>query len=121
MPTAISGDTGVDQLQAIALSAFFGGSNQSLATNGYQKFPNGLIIQWGIASTPNDAYTRVNFPISFGTQCYTALASPIYVGAIGGGSVLGSHVGSVDNSGFSIGVSENIATITQSYWIAIGR
>ena len=51
-------------------SANFTGTNQSLATNGYQKLPGGLIIQWGIVSTTQSEGSKtVTFPISFPTNC----------------------------------------------------
>lgn len=37
----------------------FTGSNQSLSTNGYQKLPGGLILQWG--SSPANQSTTFNF------------------------------------------------------------
>lgn len=36
----------------------------SLATNGWQKLPSGLIIQWGI-SQPTTTHIRVNYPVQF--------------------------------------------------------
>ena len=42
------------------------GSNQSIATNGYQKFPGGLIMQWGSAE---DTATTKSFPIAFPNAC----------------------------------------------------
>jgi hypothetical protein len=46
----------------------FTGSNQSLGTNGYQKLPGGLILQWcvGTASSSETSQT-VNLPITFPT------------------------------------------------------
>jgi len=49
-----------------------------LATNGYQKLPGGLIIQWGVSSTmtgsPN-ATTTVIFPQPFPNSCASVVAS----------------------------------------------
>jgi hypothetical protein len=46
----------------------FTGSNQSLTTDGYQKLPGGLIIQWGYV--PDTGTTMsVTFPIAFTTAC----------------------------------------------------
>ena len=44
-------------------------------TNGYRKWSDGFIEQWGIAtkSAVND-WDTVNFPISFTTACYTLVA-----------------------------------------------
>ena len=47
------------------LSDAFKGYNVSLAANGYQKLPSGLIIQWGTATTSASAGVAVNFPIQF--------------------------------------------------------
>ena len=46
-----------------------GGFANSLATNGYQKLPGGLIMQWGTVTASNDA-TTVTFPTPFPTQCF---------------------------------------------------
>lgn len=46
-------------------TANFTGTNVSLAANGYQKLPSGLIMQWGIG---NDGTTPA-FPIAFPSQC----------------------------------------------------
>ena len=57
----------------------FTGSNQSLATSGYQKLPGGLILQWGngtalTANTP----TTINFPIAFPTGALSFVVTPKY-------------------------------------------
>ena len=47
----------------------------NLAQNGYVKFSNGLILQWGVIVTDeanND--TTVWFPIAFPASCYTIVA-----------------------------------------------
>lgn len=46
----------------------FNGANQSLATNGYQKLPGGLIMQWGTYSGHGGWSTvNVTYPIAFPT------------------------------------------------------
>jgi hypothetical protein len=78
MATAISGDTGVDQLQAAALTPFFGGANQSLTANGYQKFPSGLIIQWGTtAAIAGDVQVTNTFPVPFPNAFLTAAVTAV--------------------------------------------
>lgn len=42
----------------------------SLASNGYQKLPGGLIIQWGVISSSNGTF---NFPITFPNGCFFVL------------------------------------------------
>ena len=39
----------------------------SLAANGYQKLPSGLIIQWGSADVPAASYTDFTLPVSYPT------------------------------------------------------
>ena len=52
----------------IAFLNDFTGSNQSLAANGYQKLPGGLIMQWGKATISGSTAT-VSFSIAFPTAC----------------------------------------------------
>lgn len=56
----------------------------SLAGNGYQKFPNGLILQWMSALVNASSSSRLTFPLAFGTV-YTAVAS--HQQATGSGSI----------------------------------
>lgn len=52
----------------------------SLNTNGYVKFSNGFIIQWGSYSSGRQAYptktNSFNFPITFPSTCYLVMLSP---------------------------------------------
>ena len=54
------------------------GSEGSVNPNGYAKFGNGLIIQWGITPTLNaaseDEFTQ-NFPITFPNNCFSVVMS----------------------------------------------
>lgn len=47
----------------------FTGSNQSLATSGYQKLPGGLIIQWGSVDSAGASAGTLTFPITFPNIC----------------------------------------------------
>ena len=53
-------------------------TSSSLADNGYVKFKNGLIIQWGRKSLSranfSEAPQSVTFPISFAEKCYMVTA-----------------------------------------------
>ena len=61
------------------LASAFQGSNQSLITNGYQRFPGGLILQWatGASSTAGEATEIVTFPIAFPNQCLMAMTGTL--------------------------------------------
>lgn len=50
------------------LSAFLG-SNQALGSSGYQKFPGGLILQWGAGFTTVDGTIPITFPVAFPNAC----------------------------------------------------
>jgi hypothetical protein len=57
----------------------------SLATPGYQKFPNGLILQWGPISGTGGGSTT--FPVAFPTTWLSVVGqssveSPSFVGAL---------------------------------------
>jgi hypothetical protein len=51
--------------------ADFKGRNQQLDTPGFQKFPGGLIRQWGEASTSDAGTVVIVFPAPFARQCVT--------------------------------------------------
>ena len=66
-----------DALKALTpatLAAALQGGNQSLADNGYQKLPGGLIIQWTSIAGPgaNTSFTWT-FPIAFPNACRIVL------------------------------------------------
>lgn len=45
----------------------------SLAANGYIKFANGLILQWGVISSSTETWKAVTFPIAFPNNCFFAV------------------------------------------------
>jgi hypothetical protein len=50
----------------------FTGSNQSVSSNGYQKLPGGLIMQWGTTPVVAPGVNQtVTFPISFTTSVFS--------------------------------------------------
>lgn len=46
-----------------------------LSQNGYQKFGNGLTLQWGFVATGPTTGIPVTFPIPFTTECWNVLAT----------------------------------------------
>ena len=58
-------------------------TQHALTTSGYQKFPGGLIVQWGVSSfvytgNYNVAYGPVIFPTAFPAVCLNIIASTQY-------------------------------------------
>jgi hypothetical protein len=59
-----------------SLAQSFGAANQSLAPNGYQRLPGGLIIQWALGPGVNPGLdVLINYPISFPTRTLQAVAT----------------------------------------------
>jgi hypothetical protein len=48
---------------------------QTLAGNGYRKFPGGLILQWGTVVTDASGNATTSFPIAFPLNLYGVVAS----------------------------------------------
>ncbi|WP_155638231.1 hypothetical protein [Burkholderia cepacia] len=58
-----------------ALLQFSASFGSNLATNGYQKLPSGLIIQWMSVNVAGGATTTYNFPIAFPNNAYAVVGS----------------------------------------------
>ncbi|PWK31754.1 phage tail-collar fiber domain-containing protein [Pseudomonas sp. OV226] len=65
LPTAPTPDTGVRGTAIATMQKFADEFVGLISANGYQKFPTGLIIQWGAGSVPANGGTTVYFPITF--------------------------------------------------------
>jgi len=90
--------------------------SQSISSNGYQKLPSGLIIQWGSISVPSRVITAFSFPITFPNACLT-----VNLQASGTGSynsdLNGTSVTSVSTSQFNVWLNSSSWPM---YYIAIG-
>ena len=83
-------------------------------SGGYQKFPNGLIIQWGSYSpAAADTVYNVSFPIAFPNAVWSTYASPNN----GGTTVTSAQSYAVSTS--QIGIIGSAANIDIA-WLAIG-
>ncbi len=86
------------------------GFESSKASNGYQKLPSGLIIQWGFAALSNSG-TPVTFPIAFPSAGVSAVATSAQTGTVF------ADAAAVTTTGFT-GYSSS--GTNGAYWIAIG-
>jgi hypothetical protein len=60
----------------VASSLSASGFTASLSSNGYQRLPSGLIMQWGkTISTGIDSTVSVSFPISFVSEVYSVVVT----------------------------------------------
>ncbi len=88
-----------------------------LEQNGYVKFANGLILQWGYTTSYNNV--TVNFPVAYSTQifCLTAFHSAPGV------STLDVYARHVMLNGFTFVVAAPDSAYTsfeRAYWLSIG-
>lgn len=96
------------------LASAFQGSNQSLSSNGYQKIPGGLILQWGNATGTGSG--TITFPIAFTTACY--FCGVLDLCAIGGTP---AYVGTNPTTSNFTWQQSPTANIDAFNWFAIGR
>jgi hypothetical protein len=94
----------------------FTGSNQSLSSDGYQKLPGGLIIQWG-TFTPSSSTTSLTFPIAFSTACLTVQTMDRFTGDTGGGNQLTALNADPTTTGAVFSSSTAVSLV---YWFALG-
>jgi hypothetical protein len=90
----------------------------SLSSNGYQKLPSGLIMQWGSGYAPQNDISVVNFPLIFPNECFNVVTvgklSNITVGANGQTAI---NVISTSVNSFT---AANDDALQYFFWQAIG-
>lgn len=86
-----------------------------LEQNGYVKFANGLILQWGVWSGRYQVSSTVTFPLGF-SACYSVVLTSVY-------DSTGSNYNDYDAHILSIGTADFRAWVNQSAyrWMAIGK
>jgi len=75
-------DTGTSTIESTIspakLDAKIGNQDAQLSTNGYQKFPSGLILQWGRVTGVNASQNKtVTLPIAFPNAIFTLHGTPL--------------------------------------------
>ena len=80
-------------LTPLRLAEAFQGANQSQAVSGFQKLPNGTIIQWGQGTADASGKITGSWPTTFTTAIYQAIANS-GAGATGIGTVKSACIGS---------------------------
>ena len=84
-----------------------------LEQNGYVKFSNGLILQWGLSD--NRQYQTITFPISFSRNCY--YVNWMAISSVGNAYKASGYVNSVTRNSFYAKADD---INCQKYWIAVG-
>lgn len=110
---------GVDTWFAIAGTGRMGAAGafgSSLAPNGWQKLPSGLIVQWGVVfSVAGMAVPSVSFPVAFPSFCRGV---QLTVGSAEAADTM-LNVQSMSSSGFSFGNPAGNPTL-DVFWWAVG-
>lgn len=99
-----------------ALLKFQGVFNYSLTSNGYQKLPSGLIVQWGAAGGVTSTGQVVTYPIAFPNALLAVTATPSFSNATVSCYAATYSTGTPKTS---IGISVNTGNVAVG-WIAIG-
>ncbi len=73
---AFSAADGATGKQVVNISQF----GASLANNGYQKLPNGMVIQWGVGVVTAGTLSTITFPIAFPNTCALFIPRPTDTG-----------------------------------------
>jgi hypothetical protein len=104
-PTAATGT----QTTQIATTAFVDPAH-SFATNGYQRFASGLIVQWGYSATNYN----VTFPITFPNACFFVSVTTNRSGTTAGGA---NYAKDITTVGFTATFD---TSVDNGWWMAIG-
>ncbi|WP_445656816.1 gp53-like domain-containing protein [Achromobacter sp. NCFB-sbj8-Ac1-l] len=120
----------VDDLALITpkkLADAFAGGAQSLAGNGYQKLPGGLILQWGFQASAASTTTSVTFPIAFPNTCLAVLGTGLSIGGniqayvtLNGLTQLGCSFNCFTAVGGSAPALASTVNAVNCRWLAIG-
>ena len=100
-------------------------SSQNLEQNGYVKYSNGLLIQWGKKTSGGSYQGTIYFPVSFYNSYYSLCIGPAKGNVVDNSSWIANYtankVGSFNYiNTYSMGSSNNTSSAEFS-WFAIGR
>lgn len=112
----------VKTITPATLAAAFQGGNQSLAANGYQKLPGGLILQWGSITIVAGGST-ITLPVAFNNTNYRLCALPYSASGTGfGGNLTEINQSSRTATQFQLRGfdSTGVGAAVTAQWFAIG-
>ncbi len=94
-------------------------------TNGYQKLPSGLYVQWGTAAVTSSSDQIINFPIAFPNEFLNAVATAKDNPSATTSKIASCHSGSTSQLTISYRLVSNggsvAATTGDVFWQAFGR
>jgi hypothetical protein len=104
----------VDAFKAITPAGLASLFTKAHSAPGFQRFPNGLIIQWGSIYAGNGAGATVSLPITFPTNALSMVASHV------GGGAADSTVTAVSLTTTTAYVNSSYTSVIPFLYIAIG-
>lgn len=100
------------------LNEAFKGSNQSLLSTPFQRFPGGLILQFGVTGTiAKDGTQTITLPVTYPILCRTVLTSPANGALASGASSSGIAVSSGQ---ITVANTSSASTPFAIYWLTLG-
>lgn len=99
-------------------SAFNTTGQQSLAANGYQRLPGGLVLQWGTVNIAANTITTYTFPVAFASAAYSVTGSG--ASEVGNLSAQDNNpaISAISTTGFTL---QNPGQAAANWWyIAVG-
>lgn len=107
-------------ISPLQLANAFNNTNQSLAITGYQKFPGGMILQWGQTVTDSNGFSAQTLPIAFPNAHLQATCS--YQN--GARNAIGTHIASLTQTTvqvFAFATTNGTAAVSAIVkWVAVG-
>lgn len=112
-------DAGSDAVRAITPAGLFSALTKSLSSNGYQRLPGGMIIQWGTTgSISAGGALSVTMPITFPNANLTGVCMAQYSSAPNSGYMVSIYGRTVSDMLF---YNSNTSVALVASWIAIGN
>ena len=126
--TTVQVSAGTDDTTAVSPAKLFNLFSGLKATNGYQKFPNGLILQWGYIADQG-IKTTTYFPITFSKECLCVFVQRVQgnietstgiVYAAASASLGATNVFETTKIYFKVDSAYNDPDKSAVFWMAIG-
>lgn len=115
-----AGDTCIIRATAanvVEVMVYVDATVQSLTTNGYRKFKDGMIIQWGAASPVDAAWSTHTLPITFPNQFLIGFATDV---ATPPTATIAYVAVASDSTTSQIGLRASVSAVAVNY-LVIGR
>lgn len=96
------------------------------AGSGYQKFPSGIIIQWGTTAFNSSGVASITFPVAF-PNAFRFINASVWRGVTLGGYLMSTQIGATSTTGATIignftttGTVYNLSGNEAAAWLAVG-